>query len=246
MPLDRRNLPLSLSLAAAPIIALLLYAASAPIAIQQAVSDGSVIALESGAEVGQSFTAHYPGLSRISVQLDAFTFGDLDRVKFRLAVRSDGAEVQILANDQVERELEGTWIHFDFPPQPYAAPASLRYYIDAESPNGVVLLAHAQDMYPEGERIGAEGDLVFRAGFRPSAEKTLSILLSRIAAGKPGLLGNRCTYILLLIGLYLSCAAFTLHLFRLRPEAAVSLEDQAGSREPSGEVQVQDNQPKNM
>lgn len=227
-----RRLAVGLSLAAVPIIALLLYAVTVPIEIRQTISDGSVISLESGAEVGQSFTAHYPGLCRISIQIEDLTFSNLDRLKFRLAVASDGNEDLMLSTDQVQLKQEGAWVHFEFPPQPYATPATLRFYIHADEANGVVLRAHTLDMYPEGERIGGEGDLVFQAKFHPSVDKTGSILLSRLASGKPGLLGYRSTYILLLLALYLTFSKFTLQLLTPHAISGVSEDHLSGSNKP--------------
>ena len=212
----RSTLPSILIFAGALVGALLLYGLTAPIKIRQPSTDGSTIVLESGVETGQRFTAHYPGLSRISVQAALLPVGTLDVLTFRLRAGEAGAEVLVLTDDEVRIEVERDWIHIRFPPQRSPASRLYSFYLADGSAQPIILYAHAANMYPEGTRIGGEGDLVFEAGFRPSAKETLAIMLSHLTEGKPGLLGNPWTYVLLLIAMTATFIILAGKLFRLR------------------------------
>ena len=202
--------------------ALLLYGLTAPIEIHQPSTDGSTIVLESGVEAGQRFTAHYPGLSRISVQAAPIPTGSLDGLSFRLMTGEAGAEVLVLSNDEARIEVERGWIHFRFPPQPSPTPRLYSFYLANGSAQPIMLYAHAANIYPEGVLIGGKGDLAFEAGFRPSAEQTLAILLSRLTEGKPGVLGNPWTYVLLLIAMSATFTTLAGKLFRSRAASQIT------------------------
>lgn len=180
---------------------LLLYAASAPIEISQPVSDGARVEIRAGTETGQSFIAHFPGLNRISLQATRLPAGSIDDLHFRLLTGQPGEEWPLLETINVEVEHKHGWIHFRFPPQHYETRRRYIFYVGSDSAQAITLKAHSKDVYPEGTRLDRPGDLVFEAGFQPSAEKTITIMLSRLTANKPGLAGAGWFYALLLISM---------------------------------------------
>jgi hypothetical protein len=180
---------------------LLLYGATAPIEISQPVSDGRTINLQSGVTVGQSFVAYFPGLNRISIQVDRLPEGTLDTLTFGLNTGLPGEETTILRTSDVRFQHDQGWIHILFPPQPFDPFRRYVFYLSSFSSEPIVLNAHSQNMYPQGTLINAFGDLVFEAGFRPSALRLPGIMLSRLTYGKPGLAGAGWVYVFLLIGM---------------------------------------------
>lgn len=200
-------LHLLISLAALSLM-LLVYGATAPIEISQPVTDGTTIELQSGVTVGQSFIAYFPGLNRISLQVDRLPEGTLDSLTFGLNVGLPGEEFTVLRTPDVRFEHDQGWIHILFPPQPYDPFRRYVLYLSSYADEPVVLRAHSQDMYPQGTLINSFGDLVFKAGFRPSALQTPGIMLSRMMGGKPGLAGAGWVYVLLVIGMSVSLMMF--------------------------------------
>lgn len=217
MTTHKKNLLLGLVLLAVFISALLLYGLTTPIVIRQSVSDGTAVRLDSLRPSGQSFYAHYPGLTRISVQTDGIEDVSLDSIEFQLTIWKDGAERLVLSTEDVRVSQDLNWIHFYFQPQFDQPDIRYAFYLKQEGEAPLSIRANRQNMYPEGKLQAGQGDLVFEAGFRPSAVKTLSILLTRLAADKPGLLRSPWTYVLLLVGLYATFVGASIKLITSEP-----------------------------
>jgi hypothetical protein len=217
MPTNKKNLLLSLGILAVFISALLIYGLTAPIVIRQPVSDGTAIRLDPLLPSGQSFYAHYPGLTRISVQTGGIENVSLDSIEFQLTIWKDGTERLVLSTEDVRVSQDLDWIHFHFLPQSDTPDTRYAFYLIQEGGTPLSIQANRQNMYPEGTLQGGEGDLVFEAGFRPSAKETLSILMTRLAADKPGLLGSPWTYVLLLAGLFAAFVGVSINLIISEP-----------------------------
>ncbi len=229
MPVHKKNLLLGLVLLAVFILALLLYGLTAPIVIRQPVSDGTAIRLDPLLPSGQSFYAHYPGLTRISVQTGGIENVSLDSIEFQLTIWKNGTERLVLSTEDVHVSQDLNWIHFHFLPQSDPPDTRYAFYLLHEGGAPLSIQANRQNMYPEGTLWGGKGDLVFKAGFRPPANKTLSILMTRLAADKPGLLRNPWTYALLLAGLYAALVGTSIKLISAEPSRAAQRRSSADS-----------------
>jgi hypothetical protein len=181
--------------------ALLIYGATAPIEINQPISDGRTIDLQPDLVVAQSFIAYFPGLNRISLQVEQVPAGTYDEIAFWLNTGLPGSETNVLQPSEVRVEHEQGWIHIHFPPQHYDPFRRFVFYISSYASEPISILANSDDMYPQGSILYGYGDLVFEAGFRPSALELPGIMLSRLKYGKPGLAGAGWLYVLILIGM---------------------------------------------
>lgn len=184
-------------------IALFAYGLTAPIEIHQNTSDGSTATLAGGSSTSQTFTAHFPGLDQITVECDRAT----DPSQLGFALR--GQNGQLVSSQDAHWDVTGNLLTIQFPQPQYDVPAHLTFTLSNTSSDPIKLAADFRDMYPEGQRVDAPGDLVFRATFRPGPAQTVSILLGRLAHLKPGAAGNRGTYIILFAGLAASFLAFS-------------------------------------
>lgn len=225
----KKNFLLGLVLLAVFISALLLYGLTVPIVIRQPVSDGTVLRLDPLLPSGQSFYAHYPGLTQISVQNGGIEEISLDSIEFQLTIWKDGTERLVLSTEDVRVSQDLNWIHFHFLPQSDPPDTRYAFYLIQEGGTPLSIQANRQNMYPEGTLQGGEGDLVFEAGFRPSAKETLSILMTRLAADKPGLLGSPWTYLLLLAGLFSAFVGASIKLISAEPGRAAQRRSGADS-----------------
>jgi len=170
-----------------------------PLQIEQPVSDGRVIPLSAEDPIGQTLLVHFPGLYRISIPAEGILEDDLDVIQFQLNRLVDDREEISVRNDDVHTTHTGDWIHFQFPPQEDSAGTRYVFYLTPQEPNPLQIPAHHENMYPEGSLVTGEGDLVFRAAFDPPWNERVNQLLVRLSANKPGLLGSRVVYPLVLI-----------------------------------------------
>jgi len=166
-------------------------------------NDMAVGELIAGRCVGQTFVAQAAGLYRVDVWLA--TYARQNSGPLLLHVRAapfaaDWATVEIdMAGIQ-----DNAYQSFEF--QPLALPAGVPAYFCLEAPlaspgNAVTAGGSSSDVYPEGRALSSPGpevpglaDLKFQLSYRPGAALAASDVLRRLAAEKPGLLGQPALY----------------------------------------------------
>jgi hypothetical protein len=169
--------------------------------------------LVSGLCVGQTFAAHTAGLYRIDVWLA--TLARVNHGPLLLHVRPApfGANWATVAVEMDDLR-DNAYHTFEF--QPLALPAGVPGFFCLEAPDGspgntVTVGGNTADAFAEGKALLDTGepaaglaDLRFQLYYRPGARLAVGEVLNRLAAGKPGLLGQRWLY-LLLIGAFSLC-----------------------------------------
>jgi hypothetical protein len=170
-----------------------------PLQIEQPVSDGRSIPLSMEDPIGQTLLAHFPGLFRISIPAAGIAEDDLGVIQFQLSQLEPGGEITLVQHDEVTISRANDWIHFQFPPQDNEAGTQFAFYLKQTGGIAIHLPAHTEDMYPEGNLLMGDGDLVFQAAFDPPWAAKIKQLLVRLSANKPGLLGGRAVYPLALV-----------------------------------------------
>ena len=169
-----------------------------PLQIVQPVSDGRVIPLSAEDPIGQTLLAHFPGLFRISIPAAGIAEDDLGEIQFQLTKLESGGEITLVQHDEITVSRANNWVHFQFPPQDNEAGTQYTFYLKRTGGTAIHLPAHAEDMYPEGNLLIGDGDLVFRAAFDPPWDARINQLLVRLSANKPGLPGSLLLYPLVL------------------------------------------------
>jgi len=113
---------------------------------------------------------------------------------------ADWATVEI----EMAEVRDNSYQPFEF--QPLALPAGVPAYFCLEAPlaspgNAVTLGGSSSDVYPGGRTLSSPGpevpglaDLKFQLSYRPGAALAASEVLRRLAADKPGLLGQPALY----------------------------------------------------
>jgi hypothetical protein len=187
-----------------------------------------------GACPGQTFTADAPGLFRVDVMLA--NYQRLNTGPLVLHVRAapfasvDWATVTVDMADVADNAFQA----FTF--TPLALPAGVPAYFCLEAPtaqpgNAITLLPRREDAYPGGRALWPIGapltqaaDLTFRLYYQPGPQWAVQAGLQRLAANKPGLLGQPQFY----------TALFTLYLVLVVALAAGLGRWALALRRPSG------------
>jgi hypothetical protein len=161
--------------------------------------------LTAGQAVGQTFVPEMGGLSRVDVYLATHGQSNPGAVVFHLkrspAAPSDLATVRVAAVQIQDNQFQA----FEFPPLPADTKGEALYFY-LESPPGepvrtISAWGYSADLYPGGQAQLASGasaaDLVFRLFYLPSPPERLAVVLNRLAASKPSVLGWQGGYIAL-------------------------------------------------
>lgn len=185
------------------LVALVLYGLTVPIEIQQEASDGPAAIISHGSQTGQSFVAYFPGLNQITLETRGISDGR--NLSFELR---DGQR-RLVSSEDAQIGIHGDRVAIRFDPPVYAVPAELTFTVRNVSEDKIEVAADSRNMYPEGERTDAPGDLMFSADFRPGPIAALSLLPRRLADHKPGAAGQRWTYVLLLAALATTFLGFS-------------------------------------
>lgn len=157
------------------------------------------------ASVGQTFITEYNGLSRIELLLTTYGRRNTGPLIFHLRTSAADNDLVTIAIDSGEVE-DNTYQIFEFPPLRGLAGQHLYFFVEAPQAtlgNAIGVWGVTEDVYPDGKAIvrGMQDqrvqDLAFRLGYHPSVLEKSDILLSRLAANKPSLWGDRKLYICL-------------------------------------------------
>jgi hypothetical protein len=199
--------------------------------VSQPVGDMTTAPIAGNGTAGQTFVVPCRGLYRVDVYFAAYDRADAPQVVFHLrdSPTSDRDLARIVrAPAPIAKAGYQT---FEF--APIADSAERLYYFYFRSKNADVtsafsIWANGDDVYPGGERFtghqSGNGDLVFRAYCRLDGVSKADLLLGRLAAGKPLILGEKKSYIVL-FGVY--AVVLTLFLDQLGQHALSGEEERS-------------------
>lgn len=199
--------------------------------VSQPVGNMTTAPIAGNGTAGQAFVIPCRGLYRVDVYFAAYDRADAPEIVFHL--RDSPTSDRDLA--RVARApapiVRADYLAFEF--APIADSAGQRYYFyfrskNADAASAFSIWANADNVYPDGERfIGQKpegGDLVFRAYCRLDWGSKADLLLDRLAAGKPLILGEKKFYIVL-FGVY--AVVLTLFLDQLGQQALLGEEERS-------------------
>ena len=161
-----------------------------------------------GACPGQTFAADAPGLYRIDVMLANYQRTNIGPLVLHVRAAPFAAADWVTVPSDMQTVADNAFHTFTFEPLPL--PAGVPAYFCLEAPtaqpgNAITLLPRQDDAYPggralwpTGEPLSQAADLTFQLYYHPAAAWAVSAGLERVAAGKPGVLGQPLTYSLLL------------------------------------------------
>ncbi len=167
---------------------------------------GEPISLAGGTQVGQDFVAPLPGLYRIEVALEPAPGGSGQTVAFHL--KEDPSAPQVLwtatlAGDEIGA---GALHGFEFPPQRNAQGRRYYFYLEVleEAPSGAPAVGYNPSAFLDeasahvnGEPIA--GNLHFQTYYTLRTRDKVGVLLSRMAQGRPYMLGTPGFYVVLAV-----------------------------------------------
>jgi len=166
----------------------------------QTVNDVILGELLPGGCVGQTFVADAPGLYRVDVMLATYQRTNTGPLILHLRAAPFAAADWATVTVDMAGVADNAFQTFAFEPLPL--PAGVPAYFCVEAPtaqpgNAITLLPHQADAYPGGQALWAGGaplaqaaDLTFRLYYQPGARWAVPAGLQRLAADKPGLLGQ--------------------------------------------------------
>ncbi len=184
----------------------------------QPVNDVILGELLPGVCPGQTFVADAPGLYRVDVMLANYQRTNTGPLVLHLRAAPFAAVDWATVTVDMAAVADNVFHTFSFEPLPL--PAGVPAYFCLEAPtaqpgNAITLLPHRADAYAGGRALWATGaplvqaaDLTFRLYYRPGAQWAVEAGLQRLAANKPGVLGQPAfyrglffTYVVLLLAL---------------------------------------------
>jgi hypothetical protein len=177
------------------------------------IGDGLPVEVAGDARVGQQFVAPYPGLYRISLALDRAASASAQPVSFHL--KSDVAAGEDLWTATFSTgDVQGNTPYvFEF--EPLRDPSDRSYYFYLSSPDSTPGEAIAARYNPDAMLEGATavldgepvtGNLQFHTFYALRTRDRVDLLLTRLAQGRPYLLGAKGFY----VGLAIVYALFLL------------------------------------
>jgi hypothetical protein len=154
------------------------------------------------AQVGQLFTAPYPGLYRIDLALEPATVPDSHQVAFQ--VKPGPVSDEVVLDAEFMANLSGAGLPYTTEFAPLRDSQGQTYYFELASPNSVgggALAAYydpdsaldGASAYVEGQPV--DGDLKFLTFYTLRTRDKVWLLLKRMSQGRPYLLGTGGFYI---------------------------------------------------
>lgn len=152
-------------------------------------------------QIGQRFTAPFPGLYRIEVALDPSAVRGAHQLTFHLRTDPSVAEdywTETLSTKDVQ---DGTPYYFEFPPIHNSAEQTYYFYLEsASSTSGdAIAVRYSSDAILDGATAlvngqWVKGNLQFRTYYKPGTWDKIDLLLTRMAEGRPYLFGIKAFY----------------------------------------------------
>jgi hypothetical protein len=184
-------------------------------------ASGEPIELAGSAQVGQAFTAPFPGLYRIEVGLAQAAADPDQAVVFHLKDSpADPTDLWTATLRAGDLPVEG-FCSFEFAPRRDSRDQGYYFFLEAPgtTPGQGVAVGHSPDSTLQGasaylDNQPVAGALQFRTFYTLRTRDKVGVLLSRLAKGRPYLLGSPGFYVAL-AGIYLLVlAAFLLQVAR--------------------------------
>jgi hypothetical protein len=158
------------------------------------------------ATIGQTIVTDDEGLYRVEVWLNNPRPASAS-LWFHLKTSPTATDELVTLNQPLAATPASGFYAFEFEPLAGASGASLYFYLEAAQadPASVIQVGGAgTDTYPAGRAVlvNVQGpadvqDLTFRLYYRPGLGRAVETLITRLAANKPGLLGQPAWYIFL-------------------------------------------------
>jgi hypothetical protein len=177
--------------------------------------DNLLTAIGEGSQVGQRFTAPLPGLYRIQIGLAGDMAGDMQPIAFHL--KKDPADAEDLWSASLSEGSAQANRLSDVAFPPLRDSMGQTYYFYLESTNTTAEEAIAARYNPDARLEGAgaylngqpvTGNLQFLTHYTLRTRDKAALLLSRMAEGRPYLLGTERFYIALAAAYILALGAF--------------------------------------
>ena len=158
--------------------------------------------LSAGSQVGQSFVAVLPGLSAVEVTLDTTALTGPQRLTLRLKEAPDAAIALAARTVVIGSEAPATSLRVDLVRIPDSKGKT--FYFVLEAPDALPGYGLAAGYSPTASIAGSSayangqpvpGDLQFQTYYSLDTGQKVDLLLTRMAEGKPYLLGTKGFYV---------------------------------------------------
>lgn len=183
------------------LVLLALSAKAVPLSLGQRESNTPAGEIMGSFTAGQTFVSPYPGLHRIDVVLATYGRSITGKATFNLATAPSGGTRLVSIEFDASQVVNNHVRSFEFSPIGDSSGKTYFFYLEAPDSlpgNAITAWTDSTNPYPEGmaylEGRPVENDLTFVAYFRPNPWQTADVYLSRVARGKPGILGNQAFY----------------------------------------------------
>jgi hypothetical protein len=180
--------------------------------------DDRSAAIAGSTRVGQQFIAPFPGLYRIEVMLDPTTVQNPQPATLRLQGETSGANPLAYGEFQTSDIKEDTPYSIEFPPIQDSAGRAIAFTFESpqSSPGDALTIHYDPDSILEGASAtlngqAVAGNLKFRTYYSLRTRDKLDILLARMAAGRPYMLGSKGFYVGLAVAYALVLGIFLWH-----------------------------------
>ena len=152
-------------------------------------------------EIGEQFTAPFPGLYRIEVALDASSAQNAEAVTFQLQDTSSESNILATSEFRTTDIKEAAAYSIEFSPIRDSAGRTFTFSLTSphSSPGGAVSAYYDPDSVLEGANAtlsgqAVSGNLKFRTFYSLRTRDKVDLLLAKMAAGRPYLLGTKAFY----------------------------------------------------
>lgn len=179
--------------------------------------NATTLLLGDGVRVGQTFTAPLPGLHRIDLLVDVQTAGPAQLIAFHLQPDAPGAGDLWSTTLSLGENSGRQPVIVEFPPIRDSKGRSYHVYLEAaEGPEGepIAVVSAPAEMLPGAHATlngePAPGALWFQSYYSLRTREKVDLLLSRMAEGRPYLLGAKGFYVGLGVAYVLALGALTL------------------------------------
>ncbi len=187
------------------------------------VGEGLSAEVAGDTQVGQRFTAPLPGLYRIEVTLDRATARSPHPITFHLKTDPAAADDLWTAQLSTEEVQTGVPYRFEFPPLRNSKGQTFYFYLESADsvPGDAIAVRYSPGATLDGASAclngeAVAGDLQFHSFYTLRTRDKADLLLTRLAEGRPYLLGVKGFY----VGLAL-IYALVLTLFLLQTARAI-------------------------
>jgi hypothetical protein len=161
----------------------------------------TTLVLAGDTQIGQTFTAPLPGLHRIDLLLDVSSADPAQQIAFHLQTDASATE-DLWSTGLSLGKAEGKQaVILEFPPIRDSQNKVYHFYLESfgNSPGEpMVVMSTPENMLPDAsatlDRMPVTGTLWFQSYYSLRTREKIDLLLSRMAEGRPYLLGAKAFY----------------------------------------------------